>query len=212
MSLCDPYRIEPIWKDRTVVCVGGGPSLSLKQIHQIGTARGDDKCRVIAVNDAVYPCFWADWLHAGDLQWWRWHIQRVNGFQGIRTTVSDDVPAPWVNGYLEFTGDEGFDPDPSCLKSGRSSGYQAICIGMHTAAKRVVLVGFDMKFPDGGDRHWFGDHPTRSIVNYETQMMPSFETLLPAIAERNVEVINCSPGSALTVFPMGELEKVLRHG
>jgi len=40
-------------------------------------------------------------------------------------------------------------------------------------------------------------------------MLPHFPTLQPALTERGIEVINCTPGSALTCFPMGNLDEVL---
>lgn len=209
MALADRYTVEPIWEGRPVVIIGGGPSLSLKQIHQIGKAHGDKRVQTIAVNDAIYPAFWADWLHAGDLKWWRWHIQRINRFPGIRTTLCDDVPQPWINGYLEYTGDLGFDPDPSACRSGGSSVYQAICIATHAGAKRIILVGVDMKFAASGDRHWFGEHPERTPIDYGTAMAPKFDTLKAPLDELGVHVVNCSPGTMLETFEKGDLEKFL---
>lgn len=211
MALCDPYKVEPIWEGQTVVIVGSGPSLSLQQIRTVAIARAEKHCRVIAVNDAIYPCFWADWLHAGDLKWWRWHIHRINDFTGIRTTVSDDVPGPWVNGYLEYSGDLGFDPDSSKCKSGGSSAYQAACIAVHTGAKRIILLGIDMKRGPDGQVHWFGEHPERTTVNYAVAMAPKWDTLKPTLEERSIEVINCSPGTALETFPLGDIEKIFPH-
>lgn len=212
MALCDPYKVEPIWEGRTVVVIGSGPSLTLQQIRTVAIARAEKLCRVIAVNDAVYPCFWADWLHAGDLKWWRWHVQRVHEFKGIRTTCSDDVPAPWVNGYLEYSGNDGFDPDSSKCRSGGSSAYQAACIAIHAGAARIILLGIDMKRAADGAVHWFGDHPEKTIVNYQAAMAPKWDLLKPALAEHGVEVINCSPGTALESFPLGDIEKVFPHG
>lgn len=208
MALGDPYRIEPIWEGRTAVIIAGGPSLSPMQLHHIALARGDDRCRVIAVNDAVFVASYADWLHAGDLKWWRWHVQRVGrlGFAGIKTTCSDDVPAPWVHGYLEYCGDAGFDPRPTHLKSGRSSAYQAAAIAIHAGCKRILLVALDMKRGPNGELHWFGEHPEKNpTVNHGVQMAPMWDTLVPTLEERGIQVLNCSPDSALETFPKADL-------
>lgn len=211
MTICDPYRVEPIWPGRTAVVIGGGPSLTPKQLHVIALARGDDRCRVVAINDAVFVANYADWLHAGDYKWWRWHIQRVErlGFKGIRTTCSEDVPAPWVNGFLEYSGNDGFDPDSSKCRSGGNSTYQGICISVHAGASRIICVGLDMKVGPDGERHWFGEHPEKGTTRYSESMAPKFSGLLPTLAERKIQIFNASPGTALEAFPLLSLEKAL---
>lgn len=210
MGITNRFRIDPVWPSSTVVIVAGGPSLSLKQIHYVARARGHDACRVIAVNDAIFPCFWADWLHAGDAQWWRWHIQEVYTFPGIKTTLADDIPAPWVDGYLEQSGDTGFDPDPTKMRTGSSSTYQAIGIAMHAGAKRIILLGVDMKPAENGEGHWFGDHPNKIPCNYQQQMLPKFQSLKPFLADKGITVLNASPGSALDAFPMVDIGAELK--
>lgn len=215
MPLANRFTIEPIWKGATAIIIGGGPSLSLKQIRAIAIAkhRPASPFRVIAVNDAIFPAWYADWLHACDTTWWFQHIQSVHTFPGIRTTLAEDVPEPWVTGYLENSGENGFDPDPSCCRTGANSVYQAMCIAIHTGAKKIVLVGVDMKNSATGDQHWFGDHPMKFgnvKADYAATMIPHFKTILPALEARGVEVVNASPGSALTLFPTVDLDTVLR--
>lgn len=214
MALPKRFTVEPIWTGKTACIIGGGPSFTLKQNRLLARARlqPSSRFRVIAVNDAVYGAWWADWLHACDTPWWQDHIQNVHTFPGIKTTLAEDVPEPWVTGYLENTGLQGFDPDPSRCRTGANGVFQAIHIAIHAGAKKVVLVGVDMKEGPKGEKHWFGDHPGRQgfmKVDYASSMIPHFATLLPAMAERGVECFNASPGSALTTFPAIELEKAL---
>ncbi len=199
-----PYAVSRMWPGQTVVIIGGGASLSLAQIRTIAMKRLAGRCRVIAVNDAVYPAWWADWLHACDAKWWQWHIQEVQHFSGIKTTVENEVPDGWVDGFLKQTGIEGFDPDPSSIRTGGNSVYQAICIAMHAGAARIVLVGVDMRGP-----HWFGDHPDKITPNFSVDLAPHFETLKPALAERGVAVANASLTTALQAFPAVDLGLVL---
>lgn len=216
MSLPRRFTVEPLWTGCTSVILAGGPSLSLKQIRAIAMARMREASpfRVIAVNDAIYPAWFADWHHACDREWWYHHIQTVHQFPGIKTTLADDVPEPWVTGYLENSGCEGFDPDPSRCRTGANSAYQAMHISIHAGVRKIILVGVDMK-ASGADHHWFGDHPkviTPLNADYQHTMVPHFETLKPALAERGIEVVNASPGSALAAFPLVNLEEALNHG
>ncbi len=215
MALTKRYTVVPSWERRAVIIIGGGPSFDLAQNRLIARARNraESPFRVIAVNDAVYGAFWADWLHACDSAWWFRHIQGVHEFQGIKTTIQDDVPAPWVSGFLQQTGVDGFDPDPSCCRTGNNSAYQAMHIAIHAGASRIILCGIDMKDGDGGKKHWFGNHDdiTGEVpVYYEKIMVPHFETLKPELERRGIEVINTSMGSALTAFPKAPLESVLK--
>ena len=216
MVLANRFTVEPIFAGCDVIVAAGGPSFSMRQVRAIAMARNApaSKLRIIAVNDAIYPLFGvADWLHACDWEWWHPHIQTVHTFPGIKTTLSETVPAPWVTGYIENSGCEGFDPDPSRCRTGANSAYQAMHIAIHTGARRIILVGVDMRDGPAQEKHWFGDHPTaigQHPVYYDSLMIPHFATLKPALEGRGIEVVNASPGSALTAFPMVDLETALQ--
>lgn len=73
-------------------------------------------------------------------------------------------------------------------------------LALQFGASKITLLGFDMQ-PDGNRRHFFGDHPPglNNGPNYG-HFIGAFETaarLLPA----DIEIINATPGSALTCFP-----------
>lgn len=195
----------------TVIVIGSGPSLSVRQLRLIARARHQpgSQIRVIALNDAVYGAWWADWLHSCDQSWWFEHIQTVHEFSGIKTTLAEDVPRQWVDGYLENSGETGFDPDPSKCRTGGNSGYQAIHIALHTGASRIGLVGFDMKPAPNGEGHYFGEHRDGRKALHNLTMLPHFPSLLPEIERRGVHVFNCTPDSALKTFPVMSLEQML---
>jgi hypothetical protein len=200
-----PFVIEPAWAGQTVVVIGAGASLSTKQIRHVALAKLEGRCRVIAINDAVFAAWFSDHLHACDGKWFCWHIQRIQHFTGIKTTLDETVLNGWNVGLLKNTGEDGFDPDPGCVRSGNNGGYQGIHIAMHAGAKRILLLGFDMQ---GG--HFFGAHSDeRKLCDHATVMIPHFPTLIPAAAERGIEILNCTPGSALTCFPMADIEGAL---
>lgn len=202
-----PYRVDRLWTGLTAVVIGGGPSLSLAQVQAIARAKLTGGVRVVAVNNAVYVAWWADWLHACDFKWWREHIQQVQHFAGIRTTLDPLVPDLWKVGLLKNTGREGFDPDPANCRHGSNGVYQAMHCLIHADVRRIALVGVDMK-RDGNRTHWHDGHGADS-VDYAAVMAPHFETLKPALEERRIEVFNASPGSALEAFPKVSLEEAL---
>jgi len=212
----ETWPVPVLWPDGpTVVIMGGGPSYNLKQNRWIAQARLTNQCRVIAVNDAVFGAWWADWLHACDSKWWMWHRETAVKFPGIKTTCTETVPiqwAEWVRSQVDpVTGNTGgFAERADEVAGGGNGGYQAIQLAVKAGGKRVVLVGFDMHDitheNDESDAHWFGDHPDRIRSNYSGSMLHYFPTLLDPLAERGVEVLNATPGSAITCFPTTDLE------
>lgn len=193
-----------MWPGEAACILGGGPSLTVEQIAHV---RG--KARVVCVNDSYLLAPWADWLHGSDYKWWLWHRDKgALAFPGIRTTVTVTLPKAWAR-LLKPSGNTGFDPDPSCVRTGASGVYQAIHALVHAGVARVLLLGVDMQNAPDGRTHWHGGHPDGMTTDFETVMAPKFETLKPALAERGVEVLNCSPGSALQAFPLARLEDAI---
>jgi hypothetical protein len=206
-------RIERDWEGMTAVIIGGGPSLSLAQIREVAIARGkpDSLVRVIAVNDAVYVAWFADWLHACDGKWWRWNIQSVYRFPGRKTTLDPTIPAQWVDGHLEFSEGHGYDPDPSKCRGGSNSGYQALHLAAHAGVKRAILIGFDMQAPNDGAPHWFGQHEKGREFSQAAPKIwrKRFPPLAEDLARIGVEVLNASIETAVDCFPRVDLKEAL---
>ena len=184
-----------------MVCLGGGPSLAAADVAH---CRG--RARVIAVNDAYRLAPWADVLYACDAKWWRWH-DGAPDFRGLKVTLE----RPEYPGLkrLRQGARRGFDPDPGVLATGRNGGYQAIHLSVHLGAKRVLLLGYDMRIV-AGRTHWFGEHPVESKPEvFAKAMLPCFDSLVAPLAARRVQVINCTPESPLKAFPRARLRDVL---
>ena len=186
----------------TTVVLATGRSLSSTQLQRVHQARLAGKAAVIAVNDAFRLAPWADMLYATDAQWWRVNEQEALAFEGRKLSCDKLVPYKQVR-ILRQTGTEGFDPLPGNVRTGGNSGYVAVHLAVACGAKRVILLGFDMH----GD-HFFGRHraPLR------TTDADTFKRWIPRFAALNghgAEILNCTPGSALTCFPQVDLETAL---
>lgn len=198
---------------RPVVVVAGGPSLTLSQVRTVGMARSQDKCRVIAVNDAVYPCWFADIVYAGDSRWWDRHagLSHYPGLKiAIQRTKFGDVRS------LENTGIAGYDPEEGCIRSGSNSGYQAVHLAAKMRARRILLLGFDYsgdKRKGTGTRdHWFGRHAGNMDVNSDTvNLRQLFRGLTDEIVDLGIEIINCSPKSTIQWLPSSTIEYEFRN-
>jgi len=170
----------------------------------------------IAVNDTARLAPWAHMLYACDYTWWMHHANWALKFRGLKVTIDDSVPFPAVLCLRTHRDNtignplvSGLETDSEYIRTGNNSGYQAVSIAIHAGATRILLCGFDMA---GG--HWFGSHPpglTDADPNVHRNLfIPEFEKLAK-ILPAGVEIINCTPGSALQCFPMGNLEEELRR-
>lgn len=197
-------RYIPIdYGGRPVAIIGGGPSLTLGQVRQIGLARAQDKIRVIAINDAIYPCWFADQNHGSDKRWWDKN-RGVPAYRGIKTSLE-------ITGYhdvrtLKNTGLEGFDDTPGCIRGGCNSGYQAVHLAAQLGAHRIIIVGFDFS-DDGAKSHWFGPHgPGMDLHSNTENWRRNFSGLTDELARRKIAVVNATIKSTITWLPKVNLD------
>jgi hypothetical protein len=195
------WTVPPMWAGQTVAILASGESMS-KEVADSVRLLG---VPTIAINTTVELAPWADMLYAADAAWWERHKAAAAQFSGAKVTCSD-VSMPGVL-RLRNTGKVGFDEDRSCVRTGGNGGYQAIHIAVHAGAARILLFGYDMR---GG--HWHGRHPEPLRNAGESiygRWIPQYQVLAPILRARGVEVLNCTPGSALRVWPIVRLEEAM---
>lgn len=186
-----------MWEGRTVAILASGPSMSQAVADRV---RG---LTTVVINDTYRLAPWADMLYAADGPWWEVH-QEALSFDGLKVTAS---PCKYHDLLLlETSGPEGFDPNPKRVKTGGNSGYQAVHIAIHAKAKRILLCGFDMHNKDG--HHWFGKHP-KPLRNPDSEVLLGRAQRFRGLVDRGSEVLNCTPGSAISCFPRMTLEAAL---
>jgi len=202
-------RVERLWPESTVVCLASGPSLTREDVAYV---RG--KARVIVINTSLLLAPWADAFHASDARVRQWHATEVQRFQGRKFSMEfletdlDDVTV------LKNGGIYGLSTDPTTLRNGRNSGYQAVNLAVLLGAARIILLGYDMGLAPDGRKHWHPLHPGHTVNPAEdttryAMFRQVFESIVAPLEALGVEVLNCSRHSALTCFPRPALEAVL---
>lgn len=219
---------------KTIAILGGGPSLTPADVEFL---RG--RCEVICINTNYQIAPWAHYLYARDYAWWAtapttvfypergaWtpkanparksHAQlSFEMFQGQRWTGSIKAAGQFNLRHIDTRMAPGLNPIPGVINeggpAGASSGFQATGLAItQFHATRVLLLGFDMK---GG--HWHGEHP-EPLTNVAPAGMPpfaeAFATMVPMLKDMGVEVVNCTPGSAITCFRNSTVQAELRQG
>ena len=192
------------------IVAGTGPSLTAEVAAQCA---GHE---VVAVNDAYRLFPWARMLYAADAEWWKLH-DGVPGFAGEKwITINENCYAlnvPVAQKYrLRMIPSKrrapGFSFEPGVIHLGSNSGFQAVNLALLKGATTVVLVGFDMK-----GSHFFGDHPR--MPRREPHNGKAFPRFLQHFAKAaallppGIRIINATPCSAMTCFPMMSLEEAL---
>lgn len=208
-------KISPCWTDFCIVA-GSGPSL---------TPEVADLCRgfpVIAVNDAWRQLPFADVLYACDAEWWR-HHRGCPEFAGERWSLHGNamhndkgaVAEQFGLSLVKGTDGEGFSFDPAVIHYGEMGGFQAVNMAGHRLGwkGRIVLVGFEMTAVEG-HRHFFGEHPKGLRATrigrggaYE-RGIACFERAAKTLPT-GIEIVNCTPASALRAFRMMDLRDAL---
>lgn len=162
-----------------------GPSMSAELAERV---RGR---KVIAVGNCFELAPWADVLVANDHGWWRKHpnAHEFAGrkFSGTRALYTEDV-------------------QPRMFGSDTNSGLLAIECARNLGATTAILLGYDMH-----GTHFFGKYMNgcgNTSAARRAVHVAQFQAFA-ASKRPGIEVVNCTPGSALRCFPSSELETVL---
>lgn len=199
---------QDLIQGRDVFVIGGGPSL---RNFDPKILEGRD---VIVTNEAFSMIPDAKVLVFVDIGWWQGRKQAVlDTFTGTiigRGPYSSMYRADKIVNVAFRSGDY-WSEDPRQL-GGRNSGLAAINAAVLMGARRVFLLGFDMR--SVGDRNNYHIlHPTsvgRQQHRYLNIFLPEMVKASQRIEALGHIVINCTPDSALTCFPERTLEWVLR--
>jgi len=218
-------RDQSWWPDltgQTAAILASGPSVTPDQC----AAAIDAGWFTIAINNTWQIAPKAHTLYACDWHWWRsssapgpkdfrgqWVIGHMLKQGGRRFLMSDQK---WREGRIRYApvlvgrNEMIFDGDQ--IGSGSNSAFQAANLAVRWGARRIVLIGVDCHSPG---RWW---HPPHShaeapIVDDKTcrTWLRAWRAAAKQLSARGVEVVNCSPGSAVRDFPKVPLRDLLER-
>ena len=191
----------PDWHGHTCVIAASGPSLSDEDVVRVEHSTA----RCIAINTTFRKFDHADVLYACDYLWLKHHkaefMPRFNG----RVWTQDRAAAEQFHfKYVRHAARDGLGRG-NTLHVGGNSGHGAINLAYLFGARRILLIGYDMR-EIGGRKHWHPDHPSPCVQKQQFgEWIHKFRKLADDLKAAKCEVINCTPNSALQCFPMGDL-------
>lgn len=159
-----------------------GPSLTKAQVAAVR------HLPCVAVSDAFRLAPWAAAMAAQDRKWWEVHADAL-AFAGRKFSTRGIV------------GVERVPIGP--VVSSTNSGLLAVHVARMLGATRVLLLGVDMK-----GTHYFGPH-RHGLKNTGPERFNDMRRQFARYPRGDLEIINCSPGSALDCFPKLPLEQCL---
>jgi hypothetical protein len=208
------------FRGKTVACIATGPSLTLQQVE---TARRKgfvlfgcnnvwesvpDLAVHYACNEGWWVHYWSDALAKHPAS--KWTVNKVAAQKyGLNWIAEKDAP--------------GLSQDPAVIHHGHGSGFTMLNLAYLMGASRIVLLGYDLKYaPDynGTDkkvgktpRHFFGEYPSAllhwPIFSVKDGVHVELVKLYESVAAQGlVEIVNCTPGSAATCFPMMTVDEL----
>lgn len=202
---------------QTIFLVAPGPGVTAYgDLQKLLRRRG----RVIAVK-------WG-FLHVPDITEVLWSTHAVK-FYRHEDVISYRARRPEVRCYtmrsgegagtdgvitLENAQDYGLCKAPGAIAFGKNSGNSALNVAWHElqeprAGSRIILLGYDMRCVNGKS-HAHREEATTQEWQYRNIFVPSFIDIARDLEDEGIEVINCTPGSALQVFPQADLRDVLK--
>lgn len=202
-----------------MACIGTGPSLTTQQVE---TSRA--KGFALAGCNLVYQMV-PDLrlLFATNEGFWVHYWDEIRTHPCEKWTNNDEAARRFGINHIRGIDRRGLSVKPDRLHHGHSSGYQLLGLAYLMGAKRIVLLGYDMRYApdyDGRERkvgsvprHYFGEYPSglRHWPKVSVREGVHFElvNLYRSVADQGlVEIINCTPGSALDCFPMADIDAV----
>ena len=161
-----------------------------------------------AANEKFWLQYWSDELAAHPCQKWTANRRAADKF-GLNWIAERNA--------------SGLSSDPALIHHGHGSGYSLVNLAYLLGAKRIVLLGYDMKYaPDysgsekrvgSSPRHYFGEYPSDLLhwpkVSVRGGVHVELVRLYESVARQGlVEIINCTPDSAVKCFPMMDVAEV----
>jgi len=151
-------------------------------------------------------------LFACDLAWWKRYGPELQ-FKGLRlSTDKHSCRAGW--GVQQVNLDRPSDrlnlTRYNTVGWGGNSGFQALNLAIQFGCHKIILIGYDMTTVHG--LHWHGRHPN-GMNNPTEQNVKRWRRAVDDAADDierlGIDVVNCSPLSALTRYPIMTLEEAL---
>jgi hypothetical protein len=167
---------------------------------------------VIGVNNAYQIGTWIDVCLFGDCGWYLVHRQKLARWPNLKVGCCYGCPDYFGPDGIKYVARDrikkvGIGTNPSKLSWGYNSGTAAINFAAHTGAKQIILLGFDMSYPEPAITHWHKGHGNQR--KSFKRFLRGFSSIAVDATKLDIEILNAGQESAITQFRKVSLEEVL---
>lgn len=200
------HRCPRDWVGETAVIVASGPSSKHVDMRLIKGLRG------IAVSHGCRVAPNADLLLFGGHSFAR--NRAYEPYRGSLIVIGNPLMAGIHPDkrmvYMKRAGAAGLTDDPTSLAGSESSVMLAINYAVHRGVSRIILLGCDgQPGPNGERRVGSSDADTRDARSRYLDQERAMKSQIGPLAERGISIVNCSPGTALGIYPKADLVDAL---
>jgi hypothetical protein len=231
------WKVPRMWEGGDVWILGGGPSVTeqfeipQELVSKVKAGQAPLSVfspymaaihmkHVIGINVAFMIGNWIDIVFFGDNGFFLRFKQQLSEFPGLKTSCNPNSNrTPWVKNFVrDVSHPKGISMKPGHVSWNYNSGAASISIAAQAGAKRIMLLGFDMKLADDKFQH-FHDVYVRGPVSDErrarklpfTRHLRGFDAMAEDAKALGIEIINVSPNSAITQFRKVGLKEFLNE-
>jgi hypothetical protein len=210
-----------MWQGQDVFVIGGGPSLKSFNTDRLAglPTIGCNDAYLLGERVVAFALF-------GDIGWYNLHKERLAKFTNPKVTcnrrcfgepdilvlkrdsilVSETVAGKHFHSRIY-----GLTTDPSRVCWNSNTGATAVNMALLAGAKRVILLGFDMKLSEEGKPNW---HPNPLNAGKAERYLVFMKAFNQIAAEQPVKfpeavILNATPDSAMKCFPAVDIDDIL---
>ena len=229
----EPWNIPKMWEGGDCWIIGGGVSMprqfgiSEEVIENVNSQQDSiaaysdylsplhDK-HVIGVNVAFMLGSWISVLYFCDTGFFRNYKNDVLDFHNIKATCVNHLDRnlmPLTRNIKRLKRDMryGLSTKADTICWNFNSGGAAIDFAAHTGVKRILLLGFDMRYVDNKS-HWHAGYQTyvkpTNPASFR-RFLRSFHAIASDAKRRRIEILNVSMDSAIKELPKVQLKDVI---
>jgi hypothetical protein len=182
---------------------------------------------IIAINVAYLIGTWIDMVFFGDNRLYITHRENLAQFPGLKVACNPKLRSPRYQREenIKYVPRDkqhklGISDNPCTVSWNHNSGAAAISVAANMGARRIILLGFDMKLSEDGKQHWHSLYRVRRMKGRNEVKAPLIHLpfkrhlrCFPHIAKdarrRGIEIINASPDSAIENFRKLSVNQIL---
>jgi hypothetical protein len=199
--------------NRAGVIIGTGPGLTKDQLSKVS------HLKKFGCNNAIFATP-LDVFHACNIGWYDHYWPQIKDISCDKWTWSRETADKYGINHIEGRWADGLSTDPGYIHLHHGAGPQLVNLAYHYGCRKMILIGWDMRYHGKNNRynyekrHFFGEYPAE-LQHWPqtgpdgelTGLIKEMETIKPA--DYGIEIINCTPGSAMKCFPEKSLDEVL---